>query len=78
MRGVNSVKAQGSQCGGIATRVDPPAADVMLVELELVGEDVREVVPEVVVVLGRAEDPLFFERGGVGFGILKIGLGLID
>ena len=30
----------------------------MLVELELIRKDVRVVVPEVVVILGRAEDPL--------------------
>ena len=51
-------KTERSQNGGIVTGVDPPAADVTLVELELIRKDVRVVVPEVVVVLGRAEDPL--------------------
>ena len=53
------------QKGGIITRVDPPAADVMLVELEFIRKDVGIVVPEVVVVLGRAEDPLFVGGWGV-------------
>ena len=50
------------------TRVDPPAADVMLVELEMVCEDLRVVVPEVEVVLGLAEEPLWKggEEGGRG------------
>ena len=58
------MKAEGSQNGGIVTRVDPPAADVLLVEQELVRKDVRVVVPEVVVVLRRAEDPLLGWVGG--------------
>ena len=63
--GHESRKNMRGQKGGIITRVDPPAADVMLVELELIREDVRVVVPEVVVVLGRAEDPLFVGGWGV-------------
>ena len=38
----------------------------MLVELELVGDDVREVVPEVEVVLGRAEETLWEGEWGEG------------
>ena len=41
----------------------------MLVELELVCDDVREVVPEVEVVLGRAEKTLCKGGGGRGDGL---------
>ena len=48
----------GVEKGRSLTRVDPPAPDVVLVELKLLRENVREVMPEVEVVFGRSEDAL--------------------
>ena len=49
---------KGVEKGGTLTRVDPPAADVVLVECAALRENVRGVMPEVEVVFGRSEDAL--------------------